>query len=137
MKVLNRKEKSYSRQSITSWSFPFRWESLVRYMMNSSVALVMRKRLSWPMFSTSGLLFMMVRTLLRGSRTSLDLRGEAEAVGVLETALRLAGTGVAGELSVIVVRSEINEMSLGLRTPLNESLLMTTLLVATSELEPF
>ena len=35
--------------------------------------MVMRKRLSWPMFSTSGELFMIVFTRASGSSTSLDL----------------------------------------------------------------
>ena len=92
---------------ITSWSLPCLCDSLVRYMMNSSVALVIRKRLSWPMFSTSGLLFMMVLTRARGSNTSLDLSGELLAVGVLETAFTAAGTGVAGALSLILILSEV------------------------------
>ena len=73
-------------------------------MMNSSVALVIRKRLSCPMFSTSGLLFMMVLTLARGNNTSFDLSGELLALlGVLmaDTALTAAGTGVVGVASVI------------------------------------
>ena len=49
------------------------------------VTFVIRKRLSCPMNSTSGLLFIIVLTLLRGKRTSFDLRGElaATVVGVV------------------------------------------------------
>ena len=64
---------------------------------------VTRKRLSCPILSTSGLLFMMVLTLARGSNTSLDLRGELVDTGVLETDLRAADTGVAGVSSVIMI----------------------------------
>ena len=62
-----------------------------------------RKRLSCPMLSTSGLLFMIVLTLARGSRTSFDLRGEFVATGVLDTALRAADTGVVGVSSVMMI----------------------------------
>ena len=62
-----------------------------------------RKRLSCPMLSTSGLLFMMVLTLARGNSTSLDLRGEFVATGVLDTALSAEDTGVAGVSSVIMI----------------------------------
>ena len=49
---------------------------------------VIRKRLSCPMNSTSGLLFIIVLTLLRGKSTSFDLRGElaATVVGVVVVA---------------------------------------------------
>ena len=43
----------------------------------------MRKRLSCPMFSTSGLLFIMVFTLARGSRTSFERSGELVATVLL------------------------------------------------------
>ena len=56
------------------------------------------------MFSTSGLLFMMVLTLARGNNTSFDLSGEfVAAAGVPETAFTAAGTGVVGALSLIVI----------------------------------
>ena len=64
---------------------------------------VTRKRLSWPMLSTSGLLFMIVLTLARGNNTSFDLRGEFVGVGVLDTALRAADTGVVGVSSVMMI----------------------------------
>lgn len=63
----------------------------------------MRKRLSCPIFSTSGLLFMMVLTLARGNNTSLDLSGELVATGpVLATDFSAPDTGVVGVSSVIV-----------------------------------
>ena len=64
---------------------------------------VTRKRLSWPMLSTSGLLFMIVLTLARGNNTSFDLRGEFVGVWVLDTALRAADTGVVGVSSVMII----------------------------------
>ena len=57
----------------------------------------MRKRLSCPIFSTSGLLFMMVLTLARGNNTSLDLSGELVA-----TDFSAPDTGVVGVSPVIV-----------------------------------
>ena len=62
----------------------------------------MRKRLSCPIFSTSGLLFMMVLTLARGNNTSLDLSGELVATGVLATDFSAPDTGVVAVSSVIV-----------------------------------
>ena len=64
---------------------------------------VTRKRLSWPMLSTSGLLFMIVLTLARGNNTSFDLRGEFVGVWVLDTALRASDTGVVGVSSVMMI----------------------------------
>ena len=57
----------------------------------------MRNRLSCPIFSTSGLLFMMVLTLARGNNTSLDLSGELVA-----TDFSAPDTGVVAVSSVIV-----------------------------------
>ena len=62
-----------------------------------------RKRLSCPILSTSGLLFIIVLTLARGNSTSFDLRGEFVGVWVLETALRAADTGVVGVSSVMMI----------------------------------
>ena len=95
---------------VTSVSAPCLWLNLVRYMMNSSVALVIRKRLSCPMFSTSGLLFMMVLTLARGNSTSLDLRGEpAETVvGVARDPTAGWLMGVAGVADIL--GSEIRQI---------------------------
>ena len=47
--------------------------------------MVIKKRLSCPIASTSGLLFMIVLTLFRGKRTSFERSGEfaATVVGVL------------------------------------------------------
>ena len=47
--------------------------------------MVIKKRLSCPIASTSGLLFMIVLTLFKGKRTSLDRSGELAdtVVGVL------------------------------------------------------
>ena len=64
---------------------------------------VTRKRLSCPMLSTSGLLFIIVLTLARGNSTSFDLRGEFVGVWVLDTALRAADTGVVGVSSVMMI----------------------------------
>ena len=54
------------------------------------------------MFSTSGLLFIMVFTLARGRSTSLDRRGELLNTGVLATAFRAVLPGVEGVASVIL-----------------------------------
>ena len=68
----------------------------LRFEYTGWFTLVIKKRLSCPIASTSGLLFIIVLTLFRGRSTSFDLRGEfaaTVAVAVLEdnsATLRLA-----------------------------------------------
>ena len=57
---------------------------------------MIKNKLSCPIFSTSGLLFMIVLTLARGSSTSLDLRGELLTTGVFDTDFRAVLPGVLG-----------------------------------------
>ena len=60
------------------------------------------------MFSRSGLQFMMVFTLARGSNTSLDLRVEL-LTGVYDTAFRAVLPGVEGVGIVSVILLIISE----------------------------
>lgn len=64
------------------------------------------------MFSTSGLLFMMVLTLASGSSTSLERSGELVATGVLDTLLRALDTGVAGAGEPSVIFYRLKEITL-------------------------